>query len=467
MALFDFFRKPVAAAGTVPVQPANPNRGIENGVTGLRVASGYLYEEFLQELSGDKGRRVYREMTDNDPVCGSIITAIDALLRAISWTFEPNPKDKTAQGAVWMTNTVQNMDHTWESFISEMLTMLTFGWAYHEIVYKQQADGTIGLAKLAPRAQESLLRWELAPTGEVLGMHQLDPNGAAPIFIPREKALHFVTTSRKMSPEGRSILRNAYTSYWFKKQIQIIEAIAIERELAGLPVIKVPSDVLTNPDMAPVLAKYVRMARDLKFNDQGGIVMPSDTYKDDTGRPGSVPMFSVELLSASGTRSIDMNGAIVRYQQDIARTILADFLILGSSSRGSFALSKSKTDLFLRSLEGYTANIAAELNKDLIPKLWAINGFDPDTMPIAVPGQVAPTDLDELGNYLLHTSQAGFQWAGDPETEKKVRQAAGMPSSYIGDGSGTGTPHDSFPSEEDMTVDTTPDSEGNSNYGQI
>lgn len=464
MGLFDFMRRPVAGESG---DTGKKSAGSEYGVTGLRIASGYIYEEFLQELSGDRGRRVYREMTDNDAVCGSIITAIDALLRAIPWTFEPNPKDTTAEGATWLTETIGGMDHTWESFISEMLTMLTFGWAYHEIVYKKRDDGTIGLAKLAPRAQESLLRWELTPTGEVIGMHQLDPNGAAPIFIPREKALHFVTTSRKMSPEGRSILRNAYTSYWFKKQIQIIEAIAIERELAGLPVIKVPSDVLTNPDMAPILAKYVRMARDLKFNDQGGIIMPSDTYKDEAGRPGNVAMFSVELLSASGTRSIDMNGAIVRYQQDIARTILADFLILGSSSRGSFALSKSKTDLFLRSLEGYTANIAAELNKDLIPKLWKINGFDPDTMPIARPGQVAPTDLDELGNYLMRISQAGFQLAGDPETEKKVRQAADLPGSYIGDGSGSGTPHESFPTEEDLTVETVPDMEDGSANGQI
>lgn len=429
MGLFDFFRKASSAA---PASTSGTYKEI--GVTGLHVATGYVYEEFLLELSGDRGRRVFREMSDNDATVGAIILSIDALLRAIKWDVEPNENDTDGTGSEWLKAALADMDHSWEAFISELLSMLTFGFSYHEIVYKKRDDGTIGIAKLSPRSQESLLRWEMSPNGDVLGFHQQDPNGGPAIYIPIEKALHFRTTFRKNNPEGRSILRNAYTSWYYKKQIQILEAIAIERELAGLPVIRVPSEILTNPDMASVLQKYQRLARDLKFNDQGGVILPSDTYKDDTGRPSSVRQFEIELMSASGSRAIDMNSAIVRYQQDIARTILADFLILGSASRGSFALSKSKTDLFLRSLEGYTSNIASELNKSLIPKLWKLNGFPDETRPTIVPGQVAPTDLEELGNYISKLAGAGIVFGGDPETEKKLRQAADLPGEYVGGG---------------------------------
>ena len=46
----------------------------ELGSTGLRRSGGTVYEEFLVNLRGLRGFRVYREMADNDPTIGSIIT---------------------------------------------------------------------------------------------------------------------------------------------------------------------------------------------------------------------------------------------------------------------------------------------------------------------------------------------------------------------------------------------------------
>ena len=67
--------------------------------------------------------------------------------------------------------------------------------------------------------------------------------------IPIDKALLFRTKSRKDNPEGRSILRNAYRSWYFKRRIQEVEGIGIERDLAGLPVMYAPADLdIWNPD---------------------------------------------------------------------------------------------------------------------------------------------------------------------------------------------------------------------------
>ncbi|WP_155274431.1 hypothetical protein [Piscirickettsia salmonis] len=44
----------------------------------------------------------------------------------------------------------------------------------------------------------------------------------------------FRTTSRKGNPEGRSILRNAYQPWYYKKNLESIESIGIERNLVGL-----------------------------------------------------------------------------------------------------------------------------------------------------------------------------------------------------------------------------------------
>ncbi|MCE2604181.1 hypothetical protein LH384_34385, partial [Pseudomonas aeruginosa] len=55
-----------------------------------------------------------------------------------------------------------------------------------------------------------------------------------------DRALHFVTKSRKNNPEGRSVLRGAYRAWYFKRRIQEIEGIGLERDLAGFPVLTAP-----------------------------------------------------------------------------------------------------------------------------------------------------------------------------------------------------------------------------------
>ena len=62
---------------------------------------------------------------------------------------------------------------------------------------------------------------------------QLAPPSYKQVVIPMEKCLLFRTQTHKNNPEGRSILRNAYRSWYFKKRIEEIEGVGIERDLAG------------------------------------------------------------------------------------------------------------------------------------------------------------------------------------------------------------------------------------------
>ena len=66
----------------------------EVGATGLKQYSGYINEEFLPELKGRQGTRVYREMSDNDPIIGAILFAIEMLIRNAGGRVEPASKDQ-------------------------------------------------------------------------------------------------------------------------------------------------------------------------------------------------------------------------------------------------------------------------------------------------------------------------------------------------------------------------------------
>lgn len=40
---------------------------VELGTPGLAQSAGFIHAEFLNDLNGDKGRKMYREMRDNSP----------------------------------------------------------------------------------------------------------------------------------------------------------------------------------------------------------------------------------------------------------------------------------------------------------------------------------------------------------------------------------------------------------------
>jgi hypothetical protein len=61
----------------------------EIGTTGLRRTGGTVYEEFLVSLRGRRGAKVYREMSENDPVVGSILYAIEKIILRLDWTITP------------------------------------------------------------------------------------------------------------------------------------------------------------------------------------------------------------------------------------------------------------------------------------------------------------------------------------------------------------------------------------------
>ncbi len=450
----------------------------ELGVAGAKISNRFVFEEFLPELRYEKGRRTYREMQDNDAIISSILFAIRMILRSVDWSVEENSDSKGSQqaedGAIFAEGVLfDDMAHTWEDFISEVLSMLTFGWQYTEIVYKRRVgpyeadskrrsnftDGRIGIRKLANRAQETLDRWDIDEHGGVNGMWQQPPLGGAVRYIPIEKALLFRPEIAKGSPEGRSALRGAYRSWYMNKNIEEIEAIAIERELNGLPVVYIPSEVLTgtSPALIESRRKYIEMVRDVKLNSQAGVALPSDVYYDADGNPTNIRQVELQLLSSTGSRSIDASSTITRYQQNMARTVLADFIMLGSGDTGSWALSKDKSSLFNQALSGWVNSIAAVCNRYLIPRLWRINDFDRQYQPYLRPGRIAPVNLDELGKFISEISTAGAPLFPDENLENELRDAADLPERS----------EDAMPSEDDVTTNNTPGSEGTANEGEM
>jgi hypothetical protein len=250
---------------------------------------------------------------------------------------------------------------------------------------------------------------------------------AAPDFrditIPIERALLFRTTSHKNNPEGKSLLRACYRPWYFKQLVENYEGVGIERDLAGVPMMKVPAELFdanASNEHKAIKAYCETIVTGIKANEQAGLLLPSDVY-DGT----SIPQYEFALVGTGSRRLIDTDKVISRKNQEILMRLLADFIILGHEQVGSFALSGDKTNLFGIALGAWLDSIADVINRHAIPRLGRLNGMSAESMPTLKHKDIEKVDLDALGQYLQRIALAGVRVT--PDMAAHAVEQAGMP----------------------------------------
>lgn len=414
---------------------------VQLGMSGLKRSYGYIYEELLPQLHGRKAINVYQEMSQNSAVIGAMLFAIDMFMRRVAWRVEAaDQTPKHQKRANFLSSAKDDMEHTWADFIAEINTMLVFGWSWFEIVYKQRFndtdefgmaqskfnDGMVGWQKFMPISQESWWRWDFDPqTGKTIGMWQRPAPDYSERYLPLGKSLHFRTTSRKDNPEGVSILRTAYRAWYFLKRIEEIEAIGVERDLAGIPIATVPAEMLSasaTPSDKAMVQSIIKLVQNVRRDEQEGIVWPQ-AY-DQAGNE----LYTFKLLTSGGTRQFPTDTIINRYESRIAMTALADFLLLGNESgNGSYALSTSKASMFQSALETWLNVIENVVNEHAVPLLFRMNGINEGPYPKFRHDIVQKPSLPDLATFISAMAGAGAQLFPDTGLENHLREFAELP----------------------------------------
>ena len=410
------------------------------GESGLKRSHGYIYEEFLNELTGESGVRVLKEMSENDPIVGAMLFAIEYFMRQVKWFVDAPPKDPDGlKKKQFVEECKDDMGIPWSDFIAEVMSMLPYGWSYFEILYKRRTtepkkdtnepqskfnDKRIGWKRFDIRSQDSLDHWEFDDeTGALLGLWQRPAPDYSLRFIPLQKALHFKTTSRKGNPEGRSVLRNAYRPWYFKKRIEEIEGVGIERDLAGLPMAEVPADMLredASDSDKEMIAGIIDLLKNVRRDEQEGVIWPQQYG------PNGEKMYEFKLMNSGGQRAFSTNDTITRYESRMAMTVLVDFILLGNDSQGSFAMATSKTGLFQSVLTVWLTAIQDVLNNYAVPRLFRINGVD-GPYPTFRADDVQKPSIADLATFIAALAGAGAQLFPDVELENYLRRVALLP----------------------------------------
>lgn len=389
----------------------------------------YHQEEYDRSWKGTERDRTIQSML-NDPLIGAILLGVEMLVRRVDWTVTAADDSPDAEAiAQFVRECLDDMDDHWPgNTLAKILTFLGWGWSVLEVTNKRRAgdsgdppsrfdDGRIGWKRWALRPQITRYGWEFAgddPTALV----QQDPQSFRLLTIPLNKCLHFRYASRDNSPEGSTPLRQAFDAWYYKRQLQKIEAIGVERDLAGLPVMYIPGrDIEAR---SPVYSAAQTIVTGIRNDAQAGVVVSGD--RDDHGNR----LQEIELLSTGGQRAFDTDTIIKRYANEVVTVFLANVMRTGQDGVGSYALAETQGGLFQQAIGAHLDTIGQTITEDAILPLVRVNGFDDTLAPKLSHGDIESADLARLGAYLVNLAQAGVL-VDTPELRAFVHEVAGLP----------------------------------------
>lgn len=398
----------------------------QSSVGGLNVFSGRIYEEKEAALRWPNAIYTYNQML-KDATIAPAINLVEMAISRVPWQVRvPEGKEEILKDKKeFLEQVMRDLDSPWNVFIRQAATHNTFGFAVSEKVYRERTfakgskynDGKIGLKKLAPVAQATIDSWKFSADGrEVIGLNQRPTfmsnlNGGDLtarddlIEIPRKKFILFRNNPYKDNPEGESPLNHCYVAWRYKTELEKQEAMSVSQDLRGLKVLYLPPNYLSEdatPEEKSVREYYERGLSMLHKNEQSALILPQ--FYDEKGKK----MFEFELKSVMGQVANDTDAIIQRYKKEIVTCLMASQLVLGQEGGGSYSLAESQSSISQMVIDARLIEIRDQLNHDLIPQLFRLNGWDATDTPYFDFGEIAEESLDEISKFVQRTAAVGL-----------------------------------------------------------
>jgi hypothetical protein len=380
--------------------------------SGLSIWQGQITEEYLQQLKPwNKAIKVYHEMQD-DVVIGALFESIKTPLIASGFEVTAggaSEEDKRAKEFL-EANTLNNANFEWIQHVDEMLEFLDIGFSISEkVLEKSPVDGKLHLQDLIPIGQDTLDRWgDPDEFGRVTAFHQRDKSHTQLKSAPMTKLLHFVFRSRKRDPQGRGILRSLYRPWFFKKNLEALEAIGVERDVGNAPVATLKEGVrYTSAD----LDKLADALEGFRMDEAVYVILPG----------------GVTLQAYGGGNKVYNSREIIRdWQHLIRQRFFADFLAFGSESVGTQALAREMTTFFGLALRAIQEMMLSVWNRQLVPWLFEWNNWHLEKYPEITWMKPGDTNVQSLAQSYTTLIASGLLDVKDPELRDRVRGQLGL-----------------------------------------
>ena len=419
----------------------------ESGYLGLNVFNGVSNDELKKELNFPNSVNTYKQMSYHGTI-NSALTLFENLIGKADWSFKPikDANQEELNQAKIINEMMRDLtDQTWSEFISEALSANMYGFSVHEKVYRRRLkangskydDGLIGWKKLPIRNQETIEKFIFSEDGnEVKGVKQnlsaisdvynrYSSRTNNEVILPRSKVMLFRAGKSNGDPFGKSMLRDAYLAWRFLSVIEEIEANGVAKDLAGLPVLKLPPQYLSSdasPEQKSIRAYYENVMRNLQLNQQSALILPQ-AHDPDTKQP----LFDLELLSLNGSKAMDTSKIKEYYKNLILTSLFADILVMGQSGGGSNALGVIKNSLSATAAEAMLRKIRDVINTDLIKQTYELNGWNTSRMGAIDFDNLETEDLESFSKAVQRFASTSVIEV-DRAVLNRVRESIGVDS---------------------------------------
>lgn len=384
----------------------------ELGSTGSAIIGGVLWDrDYNTNLDGDRGLNTFEEMRKSDGQVKAGLLACELPLRAARWEIKPaseDPRDQQIAQEI-QDHLDYSMEITWDEFLRHTLLMLPFGFSVFEKVWMITPDGKAMLKTLAPRLPKSIYEFRVDPEGLLTEVVQLVLKDDKMVFahIPAKDAVVFTLDKEGSNYRGVSLLRAAYKHWYFKNQLYRIDAMAAERHGLGLP-------VFTMPEYGGDTGKnaLANVGERLHAGQKNYVVLPSG--------------YDMDLKGVSGQLHNTML-SIEHHNIQITRSILAQFLNLGTGEVGSYALSKDQSSFFLLALQAVSKLVCDTFNRHVIRQWVDYNYSGVSRYPQLQVSGLEIRDLQVWGTGIATLAGAGALTT-DASIEDEVRRQFRLPA---------------------------------------
>lgn len=330
------------------------------GFSGTEIFGGYFSEEYLQQLRGKRGAKVFDEMRRSEPQVSMLLRGITNPLKSAQWAFVPPKAEDVPEGQLHadFLDEVFKVGMDFETFLHEMFTFLMFGHSVFEVIHSVVLDhpkfGNFnGLKALAWRSPKTIERWKLEPTtGNLLSVEQMVYSDVGKsTCIPGEFLLVFSLDKEGDNYEGISILRPMYGP-WFRKNLyQKLAAIGAEKNAIGTPKAKVPP----GKEKTEEFKKLKEILEAYTSHECAYITYPEG--------------WDIEIVKGEFDGE-KLKELVVLENTEMINAVVANFLALGmNGGGGAFALGSDLSDIFLASIQTYGNFAAGVINRQLIPSI--------------------------------------------------------------------------------------------------
>ena len=368
----------------------------------------YSSDEYVAELQEWVNRVVkLNRMRKADSQIGAILRLFKLPIRQTK--YDVIGGDETQRE--WIKKNLFNKLQ-WRDFIRLSLTMLDFGvCAFEKVFAYDKAEELYYYRKFQFLPQLTIHDIVGDKTGGLDYLEQDPPEDEEEyslgdhIQIKAQYLLLFVN-DREGDWFGTSLLRNGYGNWKIKDLLLKVDAIKQDRFGVGLPVAWMKAGY-TDEDINLVK----KSLKNIRSHESGFMIMPPNVEQMEVLNPG---------------KETDVIASINYNDESMSKSVLGQFLDLGTTGAGNRALGEIFVEVFLLSLNALLGDVLETINRYAIQPLVDINWGPQEEYPELVAQEITLAAVQSVVEAIEKLTSNGFV---KPNRKDNIhfRQDLGMP----------------------------------------